>query len=257
MPNDRDGIFSLRGRRALVTGSSRGIGLAIAEAMAAAGSEVILHGRDTAALAAARAAIVAAGGRATIVTGDLADPDGPRALAAAALAGGAVDILVNNAGINIRQSLPDLTTEAWDTVLRLDLSAAIFLAQALTPGMIAAGWGRIVNIGSIMSVRARAGIPAYAAAKHGLAGITKALAAELGPKGVTANAVAPGFVLTEGTAVHQGNPAFMEMVEKRTPAGRWGSPQDIAGAIVYLASDAAGFVNGHTLMVDGGLTATI
>lgn len=249
--------FSLRGRRALITGSSRGIGLAIAQGMARAGSEVILHGRDHEALEAARVSITSTGGVATSLVTDLGDPSGPRALAAGALAGGTIDVLVNNAGVNIAQPLDEIALEDWERVLRLDLTAALLLTQSLVPAMAAIGRGRVINVGSIMSLIARAGIPAYAAAKHGLAGMTKALAAELGPKGITVNMIAPGYVRTGATTGYQSSTAFTEMVERRTPVGRWGQPADITGAVVYLASDAAGYVNGHALVVDGGLTATV
>jgi gluconate 5-dehydrogenase len=250
--------FDLSGRRALVTGSSRGIGLAIAEALATAGAAVVLHGRDRAALAAAAERLKGRGAHADCVVADLAGDDGPAALAAEVTDRfGGVDILVNNAGINIRNRLPDISRQDWDLVMRLDLTACMLLSQKLAPRMAENRFGRIVNVGSIMSVVTRPGIAAYTAAKHGLAGLTKTLAAELGPAGVTVNCVAPGFVLTEGTAVHQSNPEFMAMVEKRTPVGRWGTTEEIGGSVVFLASAAAGFVNGHVLVVDGGLTATI
>jgi gluconate 5-dehydrogenase len=251
-------LFSLKGKRALVTGASRGLGLAIAEALAAAGASVVLHGRDEAALERARQAFAAHGWPAETVRCEAEDEAALRAMAAQLLGRhGRIDILVNNAGINIRKGLLEASHTDWQRVLDIDLSACFVLAQALAPRMIEAGWGRIVNVGSVMSVTSRAGIPAYAAAKHGIAGLTRALAAELGAKGVTVNAICPGFFLTEANQVHLGNPAFSAWVRQRTPLGRWAEPKELGGAAVFLASDAASYVNGHLLMVDGGLTATI
>lgn len=247
--------FRLDGRRALVTGASRGIGRAIARALAEAGAELLLHGRDTAALHDAGEAVRAAGGDVSLFTGELGDRAATRALARQVLDSGPVDILVNNAGINIRRSLAELTDADWDRVMEVDLASAVVLAKECAPGMRARGRGRIINIGSIMSTISRPGILAYTAAKHGLVGLTKGLAAELGEAGITVNAIGPGFVHTAATQVHAGE--FADMVVKRTPAKRWGQPEDIGGAAVFLASDAAAYVNGHLLVVDGGFSVSI
>ena len=250
--------FSLKGKRALVTGASRGLGYAIAEALAGAGAQTILHGRDRAALDRAQAAFAQRGWSCSAVTCEITDEAAVRKMARDLLAQyGRVDILVNNAGGNIRKGLLEASSADWRNVLEMDLTACFALAQELAPGMIEAGWGRIINIGSVMSVLSRAGIPAYAAAKHGVAGLTRALGAELGRKGVTVNAICPGFFVTEANQVHLQNPRFTAWVEERTPLGRWGDPRELGGAAVFLASDAGSYVNGHLLMVDGGLTASM
>lgn len=251
-------MFSLGGKRALITGASRGLGYAIAEALASVGAQTILHGRDRAALDRAQAAFARRGWACSTVTCEVTDESAVRDMARGLLAQhGRVDILVNNAGGNIRKGLLDASSAEWHEVLDMDLTACFALAQELAPKMIAAGWGRIINIGSVMSVLSRAGIPAYAAAKHGVAGLTRALGAELGSKGVTVNAICPGFFLTEANLVHLQNPKFDTWVRERTPIGRWGDPKELGGAAIFLASDAGSYVNGHLLMVDGGLTSSM
>jgi gluconate 5-dehydrogenase len=248
-------MFSLSGRRALVTGSTRGIGLAIARALGSSGARVVLHGRqETAPTAIAEGADWVAG----YVGSDLSSDDGiSHLLERISATHGRIDVLVNNAGINIHASLKDTTRPDVEQVFRVDVTACLLLAKALSRPMVEQGWGRIINIGSIMSLVTRARNPAYTAAKHALAGLTKALAAELGPTGVTVNAIAPGYVETDATAALLKDPEFRAFVERRTPAGRWGRPEDISSAAVYLASEGASFVNGHVLVVDGGLTVTI
>ena len=249
---------NLAGRTALVTGSSKGIGRAIAEALADAGARLVIHGRDAAVLAGVAAGLPGAERGHGWVAGDLDEQASARDVARRAIERhGRIDILVNNAGINIRKGIREATAADWSAVIDLDLTACFALAQEVAPGMVEGGWGRIVNVGSVMSVIARSGIPAYAAAKHGLAGLTKALAAELGASGVTVNAVAPGFVMTDLTRAQLADPDFAAMVRRRTPAGRWGEPREIGSVVAFLASDAASYVNGHVLLVDGGLTATV
>jgi gluconate 5-dehydrogenase len=250
--------FSLRGKRALVTGASRGLGLAIAEALAGVGASTILHGRDESALSRAHASFEQRGWACTTARCEVTDEAALRAMAREQLAQhGRIDILVNNAGGNIRKGLFDATSADWRQVLDMDLTACFVLAQELAPAMVAAGWGRIINIGSVMSALSRAGIPAYAAAKHGIAGLTRALAAELGKHGVTVNAICPGFFVTEANQVHLQNAQFTTWVEERTPLGRWGEPSELGGAAVFLASAASSYVNGHLLFVDGGLTGSM
>lgn len=251
-------MFSLKGKRALITGASRGLGYAIAEALAGAGAHAILHGRDRAALDRAQAAFDQRGWPCATVTCEVTDEAALRSMARDVLRQhGRIDILVNNAGGNIRKGLLEATSAQWREVLEMDLTACFALAQELAPKMIEAGWGRIINIGSVMSVLSRAGIPAYAAAKHGVAGLTRALGAELGKQGVTVNAICPGFFVTEANQTHLQNPKFNSWVQERTPLGRWGDPKELGGAAVFLASDASSYVNGHLLMVDGGLTSSM
>jgi gluconate 5-dehydrogenase len=250
--------FHLDGKKALVTGSSRGLGLAIAEALASAGADVILHGRDGQALGEARRQVGSHGRQTDQALCEMGDEPAVRSMARELLVRhGRIDILVNNAGLNIRKPLLEATSADWRTVLDVDLTSCFALTQELAPAMISAGWGRVINLGSVMSVISRAGVPAYAAAKHGVAGLTRALAAELGPKGVNVNAICPGFFDTPANLVHRNNPALLDWVKKRTPLGRWAESRELGGAAIFLASDASSYVNGALLMVDGGMTATM
>ena len=251
-------LFSLQGKVALITGASRGLGWAMAEAMAMAGARVVLCGRDEAALRERANSIESEGGRATVRAFDVTD----RAAAAAAVEAaihehGKLDVLVNNAGIQHREPVTETTDADWDRVIETNLSSGFALARAAARHMVARGEGRIINTASIMGPRARPTVAAYVAAKGGLAALTRALAVELGPKGVTCNAIAPGFFLTEMTEALAENPEFDAFVRARTPLGRWGRPEELGGVAVFLASDAASYVNGHVLFVDGGMTVSI
>ncbi len=251
-------LFSLTGRVALVTGASRGLGRAMAAALAGAGAKVVLAGRDTGALAESVASIHAAGGRAASIAFDVADTAAGAAAVAEVVADqGRLDILINNAGIIQRAPILDTETADWQRVVDTNLTGAFALARAAGRPMVEQGWGRIISTGSVLSLLARPGIPAYIATKHALTGLTKALAVELGPHGVTANAIAPGFIRTEFTQPMQDDPNFDAMIEQRTPLGRWGEPDDLAGTVIYLASNASAYVNGHLLVVDGGMTVNL
>lgn len=250
-------MFDLTGQVALITGASRGFGLEFAKLFAEAGALVILNGRHVETLQTA-ADVVRRHGLVDIAAFDVADiPAGESAIAAIEKTHGKLDILINNAGINIRKPLNDYTIDDWRQVLDVDLTAAYALSRAAGLGMSKRGYGRIVNIGSVLSIKGRASIPAYTAAKHGILGITKAFAAELGASGVTCNAIAPGYFETEINVELMKRPEFVAFVNERTPLRRWGKPEELAGAALFLASPAASYVNGHLLTVDGGMTVTL
>jgi len=251
-------MFRLDGKVALITGSTRGLGWAMAEAMAAQGAHVVINGRSDADVQARVRELTDRGHSADGRAGDVGDIDaavaGIHRIVAAA---GRLDILVNNAGINSRAPLEDFEQADWDRVLRVNLDAPFALSRAAAVHMRAAGRGRIINIASLMGTVARPTIPAYVASKGGIEALTKALAVELGPDGITANAIGPGYVATEMNTVLVNDPEFDAMVRDGTPLGRWGQPAEIAAAAVFLASDEASYVNGHKLLVDGGMTIAL
>lgn len=246
--------FDLTGKRALVTGANTGIGQAIAVALAEAGADIALAGRsapdETLAL------IAATGRRAVDLRADLATIAPVKDLVndAVEVLGG-LDILVNNAGIIRRNDLADFTEEDWDAVVDTNLKTLFFLSQAAAGVMAAQGSGKIINIASLLSFQGGIRVPSYAAAKSGVAGLTKAMANELAPKGVQVNAIAPGYIATNNTAALQADVTRNRQILERIPTGRWGSPEDIAGAAVFLASPASDYVTGHVLAVDGGWLA--
>ena len=247
--------FRLDGQVALITGASRGIGAATASALAAAGATVFLSGRDAATLEQAAATI---GDAAHVLAFDATD----EAAATAAVGhivdtAGRLDILVNNAGTVDRSPLLQGTTDAWRRVVDLNLTAAYVIAREAARPMVDRGAGRIITTASALSILGRAAVTAYTATKHGVAGLTKSLAAELGPHGITANAICPGYIRTELTGALQQDAAFSRDIEAHTPLGRWGEPGEIANTALFLASPAASYVNGHLLVVDGGLTSTL
>lgn len=250
--------FRLDGRVALITGASRGIGLGIAEAMAAAGAQVFLASRDFATLEQKAIAIRESGGNAHPLAFDATDePATVAAVEQIVATAGRLDILVNNAGTTIRTPLLEGTTDDWRKVVDLNLTATYVISREAARPMVNQGSGRIITTASALSILGRATVPAYTAAKHGVAGLTKSLAAELGPHNITANAICPGFIRTELTEALQNDQDFSSKIQAATPAGRWGEPEDIANTAVFLASPAAAYVNGHLLVVDGGLTPTL
>jgi gluconate 5-dehydrogenase len=255
--SEKRGMFDLGNRVALVTGAGQGLGLAIAEALAEAGAHVILNGRQTARLEAAEAQIRGKGGTASPLAFDIADP---REVAAAfdriGAAFGGLDILVGNVGIRHRVPLAEISAEDFHRVLDVNLTAGFHLAKSAVPLMLPRGRGRIIMVTSIAGPLGRANDAAYIAAKGGLAGFMRALAVEFGPRGITTNAIAPGYFATETNAAMVDDPEVEGFVKRRIPLQRWGKPSEVAGAAVFLASDAASYVNGHVLTVDGGLSAS-
>ena len=249
-------LFDLSGRVALVTGASSGIGKTIALALASAGAGVLLVARTVAGLDEACAEIERAGGRAACLPCDLADRVALRACAGNAGAPfGAPDILVCAAGVNLRAPLLDVTEEAWDATMRVNLDAPFFLAQELAPAMIAKRWGRIINIASLQSVRAFADSAPYGASKGALAQLTRAQAQAWSRHGVNANAIAPGFFATRLTAAVASDSVRWADMAARTFTGRNGEFSDLWGAALFLASRASDYVTGQTLFVDGGFSA--
>jgi len=243
--------FDLTGKTAIVTGANTGIGQAIALALAAAGADVALAGRSRADETAAQ--VRALGRRTALIEADLATAAPAQRIVEETLAAfGRVDILVNNAGIIRRADVVDYSEADWDAVVDTDLKSLFFLCQAAGRHMLGAGAGKIVNIASLLSFQGGIRVPAYTAAKSGVAGLTKALANEWAGRGVNVNAIAPGYIATNNTAALQADETRNRQILERIPAGRWGAPSDIGGAAVFLASPASDYVNGHILAVDGG-----
>jgi gluconate 5-dehydrogenase len=248
--------FDLTGRTALITGSSRGIGKALAIGLAEAGATVVLNGVDRNRLEITRAELAGRFGedRVRAVAFDVTDED--EVLRGTAEAGH-VDILVNNAGVQHREPLVDVSLENWERVLRTDLTSAFLVGRTVARGMLERGYGKIVNICSVQTDLARPTIAAYTAAKGGLRNLTRAMTAEWAGAGITINGVAPGYIHTEMTQNLVDDETFNSWILGRTPAGRWGRVEDLIGPTVWLCSDASAYVNGQVIFVDGGMTVVV
>jgi 2-dehydro-3-deoxy-D-gluconate 5-dehydrogenase len=249
-------FFELHGKNALVTGSHRGLGAAIAVALAKAGANVGCHGRDPDP-GPTCGEILASGRKTFYLPGDLADPEVPAALIEKTVAEfGSIDILVNNAGVIRRTPAAEYPQEFWDELITVNLTAVFRLSQLAGRHMLARGMGgKILNISSLLAFQGGILVPAYAAAKGGVAQLTKALANEWACKGINVNAIAPGYMATDNTEMLRNDPARSRQILDRIPAGRWGAPHDITGAAIFLCSSASDYVHGHILAVDGGWLA--
>jgi gluconate 5-dehydrogenase len=250
--------FDLHGKVALVTGAYRGLGFAIAQGLAEAGATVVLNGRKAELLASAAKTLTDAGRRASTCVFDVTDGDAVRAgIAAIEREHGRLDILVNNAGIQRRNPLVDFKRQDWDDVIATNLTAPYLVAQAALPGMIARKSGKIVNIASLMSELARPTVVPYTAAKGGVRQLTRGMAVELAPHNIQVNAISPGYFATEMNRALIDNAEFNAWVCKRTPAGRWGEPPEIAGLAVFLCSAAANYITGQLITIDGGMSVSL
>ena len=251
-------LFSLKGRLALVTGSGQGIGYALARGMAEHGARVVLNGRTAEKIAKAVAALRAEGLSAEASVFDVVDPAAVEAeVARIEQEIGPIDIAVNNAGVQFRKPLEEFPDDKWQALLQTNVTGVFNVGKAVARRMIARKRGKIINIASVMSELARPTIAPYTATKGAVRNLTRGMCADWARYGLQANAIAPGFFRTELNTALSEDPEFSAWLAKRTPTGRWGEVEELVGAAVFLASDASSFVNGHTLYVDGGLTASV
>jgi gluconate 5-dehydrogenase len=248
-------LFDLTGKRALVTGSSQGIGLALAKGLAAAGASIVLNGRDQSKLSDAAAQFDKP---VDVLAFDVTDHAAARAAIDQFEAEtGAIDILVNNAGMQHRGPLEEFPADAFERLLRTNISSVFNVGQAAARHMIARGCGKIINIASVQTALARPSIAPYTATKGAVGNLTKGMATDWAKYGLQCNAIAPGYFDTPLNAALVNDPSFTEWLEKRTPAGRWGKVEELVGACIFLSSGASTFVNGHILYVDGGITVSL
>ena len=251
-------LFDLTGRRALITGSSQGIGLALAKGLAAAGAEIVLNGRDVAKLAKAAEGLREAGAKASELVFDVTDHAGVRAAVDRFEAEvGAIDILINNAGMQQRAPLEEFPADGFERLLQTNIAGVFHVGQAVARHMIGRGRGKIVNICSVQTALARPGIAPYTATKGAVANLTKGMATDWAKYGLQCNGLAPGYFETPLNQALVDDPDFTAWLSKRTPAGRWGKVEELVGTAIFLSSDASSFVNGTTIFVDGGITASL
>ncbi|SOC28480.1 SDR family oxidoreductase [Thalassospira xiamenensis] len=251
-------LFSLAGKTALITGSSRGLGRAFAEGLAAAGATVILNGTNSERLSQACKEMSDAGMKVDMSLFDVTDETAIRAaFNRFDTAGMQIDILINNAGIQFRKPMLELDTADWQRVIDTNLTSAFMIGREAAKRMVKRGHGKIVNIGSLTSELARATVAPYTVAKGGIKMLTKAMAAEWGEHGLQANAIGPGYMLTDMNEALTSNPEFDAWVKARTPARRWGRPDELIGTAIYLCSDASNYVNGQIIYADGGMISVL
>ena len=252
--------FDLTGRTALVTGSSRGIGLAIAEGMALAGARLVLNGIDPTRLDHARGTLAERFGDDQVVARafDVTDPDQVReGVAGVETSVGPIEILVNNAGLQHREPLLEVSVENWNRILTTDLTSAFLVGREVARRQLDRGHGKIINVCSVQTDLARPSIAPYTTAKGGLRNLTRAMTAEWAPGGLQINGIAPGYIHTEMTQALVDDPAFTSWILRRTPAARWGTVADLVGPAVFFASPASDYINGQVLFIDGGITAVV
>jgi gluconate 5-dehydrogenase len=251
-------LFNLSGKRALITGSSQGIGLALAEGLARAGARIVLNGRDLDKLTKAKAALEAKGIKSSAATFDVtSEDDVTTAVQDIEREQGPIDILINNAGMQFRTALEDFPLEKWRELMRVNVESAFIVGKAVAKFMIARKQGKIINISSVQSELGRQTIAPYTATKGAIKMLTKGMCADWAKHGIQVNAIGPGYFKTPLNQALVDNPEFSGWLEQRTPAGRWGEVQELVGAAVFLASPASSFVNGHILYVDGGITSVL
>jgi gluconate 5-dehydrogenase len=251
-------LFELTGKRALITGSSQGIGLALAQGLAEHGAEIVLNGRDAGKLEAAAAKLRTAGHKVSVAGFDVTQAQAVKdGVAAIERDTGAIDILINNAGMQFRSPLEDFPADKWELLLATNISSAFYVGQAVARHMIPRRQGKIINIASVQSELARPGIAPYTATKGAVKNLTRGMCTDWAKYGLQINAIAPGYFKTPLNQALVDDPQFSSWLEKRTPAGRWGNVDELVGAAVFLSGKGSSFVNGHTLYVDGGITVSL
>jgi len=250
-------LFDLTGKKALITGSSMGIGFALAEGLAEAGATVVLNARNESRLKTAEATLKAKGFQVSSKAFDVTKPDDLQAAIHEIEEESAIDILVNNAGMQIRGSLESFELNDWRLLMETNINSVFYMSQTVAKKMIERGQGKIINIGSVNSQTGRPTIAPYVASKGAVMNLTKGMAIDWGPKGLQVNAIGPGYFKTELNQALVDNAEFSSWLTGRTPAGRWGDLEELKGAAIFLSSQASSFMNGHMLYVDGGLLAQL